>query len=217
MAKKKQPFRSALRFDFLTAHYDSILDWTMRDIRFKTELVRRADIQAGHRVLDFGCGTGTLSRLVKKTHPQATVLGLDVDPAILRQAREKGDQANLAIDWLEGTIEDHRDRLGNIDRIVSSLVFHHLLDDEKRIISSQMRSLLAPAGEVHLCDFTAPANQLQAALFLSVRLLDGWDRTSANARGRLAEIFRESGFEFAQTESPQSTWAGTIAFTVARI
>ncbi len=119
-------FRSALRFRFLTPFYDRLLEITMKDRAFKEELAQRVSARPGDRILDFGCGTGTLTCMLKRRFPEAEVFGLDVDADILQQARQKGDREGLAIGWLHGSVSDHSEGLAPVDRIVSSLVFHHL-------------------------------------------------------------------------------------------
>ncbi|MBA3454042.1 MAG: methyltransferase domain-containing protein [Deltaproteobacteria bacterium] len=37
-------------------------------------------MQPEHRLLDVGCGTGTLTMLLKRSSPDATVVGIDGDP-----------------------------------------------------------------------------------------------------------------------------------------
>jgi ubiquinone/menaquinone biosynthesis C-methylase UbiE len=62
----------------------------MRESRFKRQLVSQAKIEKGHRVLDLGCGTGTLTILIKQTHPEAAVVGLDGDAKVLEITRATG-------------------------------------------------------------------------------------------------------------------------------
>ncbi len=208
-------YRAALRFRFLTPYYDRLVEYTMNDRAFKEELTERVSARPGDRILDFGCGTGTLACMLKRRYPEAEVYGLDVDPDVLGQAREKGDRAGLEVHWLKGSIKDHGARMAPVNQIVSSLVFHHLTDDEKRQTLLDMRGILAPGGELHLCDFTRPNSLTQSLLFTSVRLLDGWGRTACHVQGKLADLVLASGFTRARTESPRRTWAGTIAFTRA--
>lgn len=50
----------ALRFHWLTRFYDPLIRVTLREDRFKALLVEQAVPQPGDRILDLGCGTGTL-------------------------------------------------------------------------------------------------------------------------------------------------------------
>ncbi|HCR72135.1 MAG TPA: methyltransferase type 11, partial [Anaerolineae bacterium] len=61
MKETKQEYIPALSFRFLTPFYDFIQKYIVRDVRYKTLLIQQANIQAGHKVLDLGCGTGTLA------------------------------------------------------------------------------------------------------------------------------------------------------------
>ena len=70
----------ALGFAWLTSFYDPVVRWTTREATFKTLLVEQADIRAGHRVLDLGCGTGTLTMMLKRRQPAAAIVGIDGDP-----------------------------------------------------------------------------------------------------------------------------------------
>jgi trans-aconitate methyltransferase len=53
-------------------------------------------------VLDLGCGTATLTILVKQAHPDADVIGLDGDPRVLEIAKSKITRAGLdvALDFM---------------------------------------------------------------------------------------------------------------------
>ena len=95
----------ALRFDRLTAFYDPLIRWTLREATFKTRLIRQAHLEEGHRVLDLGCGTGTLTLMIKAAHPEADVVGLDVDPKVLKRAEAKATPG-----------PDHRAGPGLVDR-----------------------------------------------------------------------------------------------------
>lgn len=79
----------ALSFRWLTPLYDPILKWVMSEEVFKRKLVRRANIQPGMKVLDLGCGTGTLRVMLKQAYPNANITGMDGDPQVLAIAREK--------------------------------------------------------------------------------------------------------------------------------
>lgn len=61
----------------------------MRESTFKPRLVEQARIEKGRRVLDLGCGTATLTILMKKAYPEAEVTGLTVTQRSLRSRERK--------------------------------------------------------------------------------------------------------------------------------
>jgi ubiquinone/menaquinone biosynthesis C-methylase UbiE len=76
--------------------------------------------------LDVGCGTGTLTIMLKQSCPDGEVVGLDGDPKTLAMARRKAAHAGLTIEWREGMswalgVPDH-----SFEHVTSSLLLHHL-------------------------------------------------------------------------------------------
>jgi len=65
-------------------------------------LLNRAQIRPGHRVLDIGCGTGTLLIQLKRLYPETDAVGLDPDPKALARARRKGARAAVSIHLDQG-------------------------------------------------------------------------------------------------------------------
>ena len=61
------------------------------------EIVTR--LQAGGRVLDFGCGTGRVAIAIKKAFPSAQVAGYDVHAESIHRAREAAAQAGVQVDF----------------------------------------------------------------------------------------------------------------------
>src|SRR5688500_13465112 len=101
-----QKYILALKYHWLTKLYDPILDITMPERKIKSYLMEKADFKPEQRVLDFGCGSLTLSILAKKTHPSTEFIGVDVDEKILNIAREKGRQegANVPVIRYDGSV-----------------------------------------------------------------------------------------------------------------
>jgi SAM-dependent methyltransferase len=87
----------ALRYRRLTPLYDPLLKWVMRETSFKRRLIALANLAAGQRVLDLGCGTATLTLLVKRAQPGAEVVGVDADPQVLEIGRAKAAGAGVQI------------------------------------------------------------------------------------------------------------------------
>jgi len=85
----------ALRFEWLSPLDDPLLKWIMREETFKRKLIDQAAIQPGMKLLNLGCGTDTLTLILKRAMPNAIVTGRDGDPQILAIAREKSRGINM--------------------------------------------------------------------------------------------------------------------------
>lgn len=91
-----EPYISALRCRALTRFYDPLLALVLREEVWKSQLVEQAALGPGMRALDLGCGTGTLTILLARSCPEASVVGLDADPDVLERAREKASPRGRA-------------------------------------------------------------------------------------------------------------------------
>ncbi len=116
----------ALSFRWLTPLYDPLLKWGMREQAFKRRLIQFAHIQPGQKVLDLGCGTGTLTLMLKQAVPGAIVTGVDGDPEVLATARSKAAEVHAQITWDQSLAYDLLYADGSFDVVLSSLVVHHL-------------------------------------------------------------------------------------------
>ena len=202
----------ALGFAWLTAVYDPVVRITTREATFKKELLTRAELGADTRLLDLGCGTATLAMMAKTAQPQATIIGLDADPAVLRRGRAKAQAARLEVELLQGIGERLPFPDGTFDRVVSSLFFHHLELGAKGRIAAEVFRVLAPGGGLHVADWGVPTNPLMRALFLPIQVLDGFANTRDNVRGLLPRVFEASGFENVSTQGNLSTAFGTLSY-----
>src|SRR5258707_8117427 len=126
MTGSNEEYIPALGVKALTPFYDFIQRWVVRDTRFKDRLIEQAAIQAGHHVVDLGCGTGTLAIMVKQAQPNAEVFGLDADPQMLKVAHNKSAQQALAVRFYEGMTFDLPYPDASFDRVLSSIMIHHL-------------------------------------------------------------------------------------------
>ncbi len=126
MDKNQDEYIPALKYSWLTPLYDSLLHWVLRESNFKRCLVEQASIENDHRVLDLGCGTGTLTLSIKQAHPQSEVVGLDGDAKVLEIAKAKVARSGLEVTLDYGMAFDLPYSDGSFDCVLSSLLFHHL-------------------------------------------------------------------------------------------
>jgi ubiquinone/menaquinone biosynthesis C-methylase UbiE len=210
-SRQDSGYLSALRFPALTRLYDPVVRLTSREERFKAMLVEQAGLEPGQRVLDLGCGTGTLALLVKEREPDARVAGLDADPEMLEQARSKADRAGIELDLIEGFSTELPYEDGSFDRVLSTLFFHHLDPEPKRRTAREIARVLKKGGELHVADWGKPSDPAMTLAFLGIRLLDGFENTADNVRGELPRIFSEAGLAHAEETDRLRTVLGTLA------
>lgn len=213
MRRNRNKYIPALGYDWLTSLYDPLIRWTMRESVFKRRLVEQAGIEKGHRVLDLGCGTATLTILIKKTQPGAEVVGIDGDRKILEIARSKVKSSGMDISLYEGMAFDLPCRDDYFDRVFSSLMFHHLTRDDKSRALREIRRVLRPGGEFHVADFGAPQNALMRFISLITR---NFEEVSDNVKGMLPGMFRHAGLEQVEATAHYMTIFGTLSLYRAR-
>jgi cyclopropane fatty-acyl-phospholipid synthase-like methyltransferase len=211
MNEGSQRFVPALGFGRLTWLYDPILRVTLPEERIRGLLIAQARIAPAHRVLDLGCGTATLAVLLKREQPDAEVVGLDVDPAILAIARRKVAAAGLSVALHQGAAWEAPFEPHSFDRVVSSLVLHHLTSENKRRTLGRVRALLRPGGELHVADWGEARSLLMRLAFVGVQLFDGFETTADNVAGRLVPMMVEAGFVAVAETHREPTVFGTLS------
>ena len=102
MKTENTHYIKALRFNWLTKHYDKIVSLTTREKFFKSKLVEQSQLEDGFEVLDVGSGTGTLALLIKSSKLKAIVTGVDGDANIISLAQQKARDQNLEISFKKG-------------------------------------------------------------------------------------------------------------------
>lgn len=213
MVRSYNKYIPALSYEWLTPLYDPLMQLFMQESTFKRCLVEQAKIEKGHRILDIGCGTATLTILIKKVHPEAGVTGLDGDPEILKIARKKVTEAGININLDLGMSFELPYPDSYFDRVVSSLVFHHLTRENKARTFKEISRVLKPGGELHVADFGKPHNALMYLISLVFR---HFEETKENIDGLLPEMFRKAGFEQVEETARFMTLFGTLSLYMAR-
>ncbi|OLP15604.1 methyltransferase type 11 [Leptolyngbya sp. 'hensonii'] len=104
------------------------------------------------RVLDLGCGTGTMTLMLKRAFPEAEVIGLDLSPYMLTVAEMKAKQANLTIQFIHGNAEHSGFPSGSCDLVTAALLFHETPTPIAQAILAEAYRLLTVGGEVAILD-----------------------------------------------------------------
>jgi ubiquinone/menaquinone biosynthesis C-methylase UbiE len=190
MEKTTQTFVPAAGHDIFLPFYDALTS-ALGFAKIRRALVARADLQSGERLLDVGCGTGTLILAFKRRHPNVDVVGLDPDAKALARAARKlnrgGVVARLEKGYANALPFDDR----WFDRVVSSFMFHHLDAAQKEAMVSEVHRVLKPGGRLDLMDFAGEREQERRGLgrwFYSHEVLAG------NAESNVTSLLARAGF-----------------------
>jgi len=208
MSENQHAYIPALSFRFLTPFFDFIQKYIVRDIRYKSLLIKQANIQPGHKVLDLGCGTGTLAMMAKATQPEAEVTGLDADPEMLHMAIAKSAEQNIAVKFDVGFAHELPYPDASFDRVLSSIMIHHLKTPEKKKAAYEVFRVLKPGGELHIIDFGKPVTWYGKLLG---QFLHGFEEANDNIDGKLPQIFGAPGLRTTIT-GDFKTFFGDLAF-----
>ncbi len=195
--------------------YDRLLALLTREDIWRAKLLEVLAPKGGERILDVGCGTGSLAIQIKQAEPGAHVVGLDPDPEARRIAAAKAETAGVEIEWHSGFARDAAN-VGQFDKVVSSLVFHQVPVAEKRAGLEAMFTATKPAGRVLVVDYAEQRSWLMRQAFRIVQVADGKTNTQLNADGFLErELTRICGAQLTETWA-LNTPTGTISiFKVA--
>jgi ubiquinone/menaquinone biosynthesis C-methylase UbiE len=124
---------------------------------FAEDLVDRADLKSGQRVLDIACGTGIVVRLASPTlAPSERVVGLDRNASMLDVARRIAEQRGAAIEWVEADATAMPLPDSDFDAVLCQFGIPYFPDRPKAL--TEMYRVLKPGGRL-------TANVLRAIAF----------------------------------------------------
>jgi 2-polyprenyl-3-methyl-5-hydroxy-6-metoxy-1,4-benzoquinol methylase len=180
-----RPYVPGLGRGWLTPLYDTV--HRLGGVgRLHAEMVRRAGIEPGRRVLDVGCGTGNLLLALGRDRRDLDLAGLDSDPRALSRAARKARRAGLAVRWDRGFADALPQADATVDVVFSSLMLHHLDPPQKAAMLAEVHRVLRPGGVLVLADVDGDMHDHQHGPFR--RRMERSDRLRDNADlpGRIA-------------------------------
>ncbi len=179
------------RYDLMGWFVDTFLfrsQW--QQLRQKT--IYLASLQPGERVLDVGCGTGTLAlEAARQIGTAGRVVGIDPSKQQITRARSKATRHNVPVAFQIGVIEQLAFSDQTFDVVLSTLMMHHLQSSLKRQGLAEIARVLKPGGRLVIADFKPKQErQGQAARF----------HAGGSSMQDLAAMVVDAGFEFLETE-----------------
>jgi ubiquinone/menaquinone biosynthesis C-methylase UbiE len=198
-----------------TAAYDLTMRVTMREGAWRPRLVRGVLAGEPDSALDLGCGTGTLTVAIEAAAPHVRLAGVDGDPQVLVRARAKAGPGS-SIRWVHAMADALPFEHASFDRVVSSLLLHHLSPRAKATALAEAHRVLRPGGRLHVADWGRPGDPAMAVAFLALRVVDGFENTRDHARGAIPGMLARAGFSDVRLEDRLRTAWGSLELLSAR-
>ncbi len=127
--------------DYFEKVYSSTSNYAVED---GLKIIELLAPQRGDKVLDVGCGTGYLTKILADlVGPEGKVVGVDPDVERLKIARDKYPAGNL--EYLEGTAENTPGSNSTYDIVFSNYVLHWCKD--RKVVFNEIAAKLKPGGK----------------------------------------------------------------------
>ena len=128
-------------------------------------LVGLCALRPGDRVLDVACGPGIVSCRLAEAEPTATVVGVDVTPAMLALAETRAAERGVAgrVAFRPGRMEQLPFPDAGFDVVVSRYALHHAADPA--VVAAELARVAGPAGRIVVFDFDAGEDAVAARVY----------------------------------------------------
>jgi SAM-dependent methyltransferase len=160
-----------------------------------------ARVRDGARVLDVGCGTGSLIQAVANLNRRSELVGIDPTPGFITHARQRFTDPRITFD--QGSAFELPYPGSSFDQSLSMLVFHLISAPDKA--AREMRRVTKPGGTVAACTWDGSGAMELTSIFWSEAIrLDPAAETRAeqarhcNLKGQLYELWKATGLDGVQ-------------------
>jgi ubiquinone/menaquinone biosynthesis C-methylase UbiE len=193
--------------DALLPFYD-LLTRALGMPKVYNNLIDQAAVAEGMSVLEIGCGTGNLTARVHHAHPRAAVVGVDPDPRALARAERKVSVGN-GIRFVRGYVQKLPFGDDEFDRVLSSMMWHHLDQETKTMAASEILRVLRPGGSLHLVDIGGDMTPSDG--FLARRFLRS-EHAAGNLGDAIPSLLRAVGFDCTTVASQRHRGVGRLTY-----
>lgn len=164
-----------------------------------SETLKRMDIKPHDKLLDIGCGTGSLLQAITESYPLVKVVGVDLSVEMLKVAQNKQIKDSALIASQAQCLPF---RSKSFDIVVSCNAFHYLRKHEECL--SEIARVLKPQGRIVITDWCDDYIACRVCdLFLRV-----FNRAHFKTYGRRAceHLLRNAGYSNVQVERYKINW-----------
>jgi ubiquinone/menaquinone biosynthesis C-methylase UbiE len=186
-----------------------------RERKFREKTIAWMDIAPADRILDIGCGTGSLTLLLAERLDAAGggIIGIDAAPRMIAIARGKAAKKKINAAFQVGIAESLAFADGSFDWVVNSMFTHHIDTQLKTRAFAEMYRVLRPGGRLLTADIDRPTTLPGKLLGWGGRYLLLQPELADNLQGLLSDFMHRAGFR--QVERKEHLY-GLVSFFTAK-
>jgi len=166
-----------------------------KQAEYDHKIVSLLELKPNDKVLDLGCGTGVLCRMIAdrlSSTAGGLAVGIDAAGKMIQVARKKRESQTCRFEAMAA------EKLGFIDHyfdaVVSSLFFHHVQLDLKTQALSEANRVLKPGGKLVIADMHIPTTWMGSLVSHVSRWFFMQPQIVENIRGVLPGLIESAGF-----------------------
>ena len=163
---------------------------------YDRRIVSLLKLTPADRVIDLGCGTGVLTRMIAdQLHAEAggVSVGIDAAAKMIEVAQKKRQSETCRFEV--AAAEDLPFEDESFDAVVSSLFFHHVSLDLKNKSLLEAFRVLRPRGRLVIADMHTPTTWMGALVSHVSRWFFLQPQIGENIRGVLPALIEKAGFD----------------------
>ncbi|AEG59585.1 class I SAM-dependent methyltransferase [Desulforamulus ruminis] len=157
------------------AAYDRWVSLMLMSQTYYQKAIGDLQLPPGSRVLELGCGTGSLSiALAERADRSSVFYGVDIAEDQLSYARVKTQEVPCTFQFINCSMDELIFEDQYFDAVITSLALHETPPAVRRGAILETARVLKPEGQFILVDWSKPRFGLMSALWLPFLFMGAW-------------------------------------------